>query len=135
MEPLTLQRRLRFVLEWMKGYKVYYLVMNDEVVAYSVVSRGGGRYSFATKEDIVVEEHRGNRYSEILVSELLHNEKIKYRYAWDWIRHDNIASLRCADRAGFVKVDTFNLSKPLRRIKMCKNEVGEFFLLKYQREE
>ena len=104
MEPLSLQRRVRFFLEWLKGYKVFYLVVNEEIVAYSVVSRGGGRYGFASRKDIVVgpyfvkEEHRGNRFSEVLVSGLLHNDNIDYDYAYDWIRYDNVPSIKCAER-------------------------------------
>jgi L-amino acid N-acyltransferase YncA len=137
-EPLTLQRRVRFLLEWLKGYKVYYLEKEGTIVAYSVVSRGGGRYGFATNKDIVVgpyfvkEEHRGKRYSEILVSELLYNEKIEYEYAYDWIRYDNIPSIKCAERAGFFKTDTMDMKRPFRRLEVCSDHIGDYFLFKYK---
>ena len=136
-EPLTFQRRVRFLLELLKGYKVYYLVHSDEIVAYCVISRGGGRYNFAGKNDIVVgpyfviEEHRGKHYSEQLVSFLLNYPKITYRYAYDWIRYDNIPSIRCAEKVGFYKVDSMDMVGPFRILRICHDHVGDYWLFKF----
>ena len=117
---------------------MYYLEKEAVIVAYSVVSRGGGRYGFATRKDIVVgpyfvkEEHRGKKYSEILVSELLQNDKIVYDYAYDWIRYDNIPSIKCTERVGFVKIGTLEMKPPFRRLKVCTDHLGDYYLFKYK---
>lgn len=140
-EPLTLQRRVRFLKEYLKGYRVYYLVVNDEIVAYSVISRGGGRYHFAEKEDIVVgpyfvlPEHRGNHYSETLVGEILQLKSITWRDAYDWIRYDNIPSIKCAEKVGFVKVDTMDMVGPFRKLRLCRDHVGDYWLFKYKKKK
>ena len=139
-EPLTLQRRLRFLMELVKGYRVYYLEKEGEIVAYSVISKGGGRYGFATKDDIVVgpyfvlENYRGKHYSEELVRALLQSEKISYKVAFDWIRYDNEPSIRCAERCGFVKTDTMEMKKPFRQLKICIDHVGDIYLFRYRRQ-
>ena len=121
--------------------RVYYLAVNDEIVAYSVVSKGGGRYYFAGKNDIVVgpyfvlEEHRGKHYSEILVKEILQLESLQWRDAYDWIRYDNTPSIRCAERVGFVKVESMDMVGPLRKLRICRDHVGDYWLFKYKRKQ
>ena len=138
-EKLTFQRRVRFLLERIKGYKVYYLEVNNEIVAYSVVSRGGGRYSFASPNDIVIgpyfvlEKFRGNHYSEMLVSELLGWEEIKYEYAYDWVKKDNVPSLRCSNRVGLFAVNTADVVGPFRKIQIRDDASGEYYILRRDR--
>lgn len=139
-EKLTLQRWVRFFFELLKGYKVYYLEVNGFIVAYSVISRGGGRYSFADVDDIVVgpyfvlEAYRGNRYSEVLVAELLHYNSIEYKNAYDWVRKTNIPSLKCSDKVGLKVVGSANIIGPFRKIVLCDHMNGEYLILKEKRE-
>ena len=138
-ERLTLQRRVRFLFEFFKGYRVYYLVIQGEVVAYSVVSKGGGRYQFARKNDIVVgpyfvlENHRGKRYSETLVRLILHLDTMRWEDAYEWIRYDNIPSIRCAERVGFIKIESMDMIGLFRKLHVCKNHVGDYWLFKYRK--
>ena len=135
MERITLQRKIRFFIELLRGYKVYYLMVENNLVAYSVVSKGGGRYSFASKKDIVVgpyfvdEKYRGKGYSEILVKEILALDN--YQYAYDWIRKDNIPSLKCSFKVGFIITDTADVVKPFRRIVVRDDNSGEYYILRY----
>lgn len=137
MEHITFQRKIRFVIEYFRGYKVYYLEKDGVFVAYSVVSKGGGRYVFASEEDIVVGpyfvdiRYRGKGYSKILVEVLLH--LCKYKYAYDWINKDNIPSLRCSKSNGFKIINTANIIKPFRKIVVCNDDSGEYYILKYIR--
>jgi len=137
----SIQNRIRFLLEFVKGYKVYYLIIEKNIVAYCVISKGGGRYSFARKEDIVVgpyfveKEERGKHYSEILVSELVLYDGIQYNDAYDWIRKTNIPSLRCSDNVGFKIIGTADVVKPFRRILLRKDGSGEYYILKGNRSD
>lgn len=139
LEPLTLKKWIRFQLELRKGYFVYYLSVSGQLVGSCVVSKGGGRYSFADKKDIVVgplfvlEKYRGNKYSELLIGELLHCDSIKFDYAYEWIRKDNIPSLRCCSNAGFEIVGSADLSKVFRRICVRNNMEGKYYILKYSK--
>lgn len=137
MEKITVQRKIRFLMELIRGYEVYYLMIENELVAYSVVSKGGGRYSFATEKDIVVgpyfvdEKFRGKGYSEILIGEIL--AFCKYENAYDWIKKDNLPSLKCSFKVGFVVVDTADILKPFRQIVRRDNGNGEYYILKYSK--
>lgn len=139
MEPLTIQRRVRFLIEFFRGYKCYYLSADRIIVAYSVVSPGGGRYSFASNEDIVVgpyfvaPEYRGNHYSELLVREILNLDSLKYNAAYDWVRKNNIASMKTSNRIGFTIVGTASLQGPFRRIVMSQGDNGSINILKYSK--
>ena len=140
MEDISFQRRIRFALELIKGYKVYYLEIRGKIVGYCVISIGGGRYSFAGKSDIVVgpyyveKEERGNHYSELLVSELLMYDNIHYNDAYDWIKKTNIPSLKCSEAVGFEIVGTADIVKPFRRIAARNDDSGEYYILKGNRD-
>jgi L-amino acid N-acyltransferase YncA len=127
---------VRFLFELIKGYKVYYLSIDKNIIGYCVISRGGGRYSFAKKEDIVVgpyfviEKYRGNKYSEILVNELLRYNGIKYCAAYDWVRQTNIPSIKCAQRCGFEVECTADIVKPFRTFRLRKDDLGEYFIFR-----
>ena len=138
-EKMTFQRWVRFLFELPRGYKVYYLEVDNQIVAYSVISRGGGRYLFADTGDIVVgsyfvlKEHRGKRYSEVLVSELLRYKGIEYKNAYDWVRQTNIPSLKCSDKVGLKIVGSCNVAGTFRKIVLCNDMSGEYFILKAER--
>lgn len=138
-EKQTPQRFIRFLFELHKGYTVYYLEKDENIVAYSVVSKGGGRYHFAENSDIVVgpyfvlEEYRGNHYSEILVSEILNHIETDYRYAFDWVKKTNEPSLKCSDRVGFRIVNTADIIPPLRKIVVRNNDSGEYYILRMKK--
>jgi|LSQX01.1.fsa_nt_gb hypothetical protein len=40
-EKMTLVKRIRFMLDYIRGYKVFYIMQNGEMVGYCMVTRGG----------------------------------------------------------------------------------------------
>lgn len=138
---MTLQSRIRFLLELIKGYEVFYLETDNELVAYCVISKGGGRYSFAGKTDIVVgpyyvsRKHRGNHYSELLISEVLQYDGLQFDEAYDWIKKTNTPSLKCSDALSLKITGTADVVKPFRRIVLRNDDSGEYYILKAKRED
>ena len=77
MEPTTIMRRIRFLIDYCYGYAVYYLKKGSEWIGYCTITNGKNpRFWFATDSDIVIgpyfidEQFRGNGYSEIMVREV-----------------------------------------------------------------
>ena len=102
-----------------------------------MVSRGGRRLKCSSAEDIVLgpyyvkKEHRGKGYSKQMVQMVLaHND---FRYAFDWVEKDNIASCRTSEACGFEKVGELNVSRWLRRLTMV--EQGDDHIYRYQKSE
>ena len=55
MEPTTIMRRFRFLIDLHYGYKVYYLKKDGVFVGYCTVTSGKNpRFWFAENEDIIV---------------------------------------------------------------------------------
>ncbi len=139
LEPLTLKKWFRFQLELIKGYTVYYMVVSDEIVGSCVVSRGGGRYSFAEKKDIVIgpyfvcPEHRGHGYASVMVDDVLNHLGIEYEYAWDWIRKDNYASIKTTERNGFEQVYEADVVGFTRKIVLTDKGQGGWYIYKKKR--
>lgn len=132
MEPLTLQKRIRFLIEYIKGYSVYYIKDGDNFAGYCTVSRGGVRYSFAKYDDIVVgpyfvaPEYRGKKLSEIMVGTIINELETEYKYVYEWIRNDNVPSIKCAEKLGLEKIKTVKLTRFLRRI--VESETGNYII-------
>ncbi len=137
IEYISFQRKIRFLFEYFRGYKVYYLLANHTIVGYCVVSKGGGRYAFASCNDIVVGPYyiipkfRGKHYSEILLSELLNCDKYSKLTAYVWIRKNNIPSLKCSEKVGFCVNGEANIVGLLRKIKIVYDGSGEYYVFKY----
>lgn len=134
---MPIQNRIKFQLEIIRGgAKLYYLFIGETVVAYAFVSKGGGRCSFANSKDAVIgpyyvfAQYRGNKYSELLIEQLLECIKTKYWNAYEWIAKDNMPSLKCADREGFKIISSADLSKHLRRICVRRDMEGKYYILK-----
>ena len=134
----TFQNKIRFLLELLRGgVKIYYLSIDKTIVAYSVIAKGGGRYSFATPEDVVIgpyyvfAEHRGKRYSELLIEQLLGSAAVKNKHAFEWIKKTNIPSLKCSEKTGFKIIASADLSRYLRRIRVRDDMDGEYYILKH----
>ncbi len=67
-------RTVRETLDFLRGgYYLVYLAIDDHLVGYGTVVRGGGRYRFCTSKQRILcnifikEEERGKGYSNILV--------------------------------------------------------------------
>lgn len=138
MEPLTIKRRIRFLLAYFYGYKVFYLKENDEFIGYCVVQNGKDkRYSFSTDKDILVgpyfihENHRGRKLSIFLLDYILKKSDVKFENAYDYIHKDNIPSIKASEAVGFEYFSDANLTKYTRSIKLCDSGKGEYVILKY----
>lgn len=121
-------RTIRETLDYIRGkYNVIYLAKDDVLVGYGIVTRGGGRNKFATKYDVVfnslyiVPEERGNGLGNLMINVFLHKLNIEYDTAYEYIRHDNIPSVKVAENNGFIKVSNAVRSGKLQNIIVSEN--------------
>lgn len=104
-------RKIRETLDYIRGgYRVIYMARYDKIVGYGIVTKGGGRNKFATNKDVVFNslyispDERGKGLGNVLVGAFLRELGIKYDKAYEYIRNDNIPSVKAAEKNGFVKV-------------------------------
>ncbi len=104
-------RCIRETLDYLRGgYAVIYMAEGDTLLGYGVVTRGGGRSRFCTPRDIVLgslwvqPEARGRGLANTLIRGLSECCGFVYEAAYEYIRHDNLPSVKAAERNGFVKV-------------------------------
>lgn len=137
MEPCTLRKRIRFSLECMAGYKVYYLVKGSEKVGYCLVSSGGTqRYKdFSTKRDVIVGPYfiapnwRGRHLSELMLTQVLKTIRTTFDYAYDYIEKTNIISQHTSKRVGFCSVCDIKVTAMFRILH--KTNDGEYLLFRF----
>lgn len=139
LEPLSIPRRIRFLLAYFSGFEVYYIKRSNEYVGYCVVQRGNDRrYTFATESDIltgpafVKEEYRGKGLYPMFLSFLLNKSGIKYDNAYSYKRKDNYSSIRVSEKLGYKYVFDANITPFLRRIKICEKGLGDFVIYRYK---
>lgn len=139
LEPLTFRRRIRFILAYFSGFKVYYLKEDDVIVGYCIVQSGKDRrYSFATQDDIIVgpyfidEKYRGRKLSIFLLNFVLKKSGIKFKNAYDYIHKDNIPSIKASKAVGFTYYSDAKVSRYLRSITLYPQNKGDFVILRYQ---
>lgn len=136
MEPCSFRKRVRFSLEYLAGYKVYYLLKGNEKVGYCVVSTGGtGRYKdFSTKRDVIIGPYfistkwRGQHLSELMLQETINHIKNRCDCAYDYIDKNNIISQKASERVGFTYVCDIKVTPILRSLR--KTTDGEYVLLR-----
>lgn len=104
-------RTIRETWDYFKGnYQVIYIAKNNTLLGYGTIVRGGGRYRFCTSNDVILcnlwiqPEHRGKGLGYILVQGLLKCIDFSYENVYEFIQHDNVASINVALKNGFVKV-------------------------------
>ncbi len=71
------------------------------------------------------------RYSELLIEQLLGSAAVKNKYAFEWIKKTNIPSLKCSEKTGFKIIASADLSRYLRRIRVRDDMDGEYYILKH----
>ena len=121
-------RKIRETLDFIKGkYKVLYIFEKDSPIAYCTIVRGGGRYKFSTKNDIVVcnvwvrPENRGKGIAAELYKFLLNNMGIQYSCAYAFIPNDNLPSIKTALNVGFKKTADADRVGLMKNIKVINN--------------
>ncbi len=107
----TLKNSIRMsCLSIIEPYQVYYARDKEETVGFAVVSRGGKRLSCSTREDIILgpivirKDKRGLGYGTRLIHAVLNDLDIRYKNAYEFIHDGNIASIRSAEKNGYLYV-------------------------------
>lgn len=136
MEKVSPSWRVRCVMEYFVGYRVYYIKKRGKWAGYCVVSSGKNpRYSFANEEDIiygryfVAEKFRGNGLAQRMLREVLDNCEKDYRRAFAYLKVSNTASVITMQKIGAVERKRFDI-KGLTR-KLYDNDKGAFVLYEY----
>ena len=140
-DHMRLVRRCRYLLDYLKKgkYRVYYLVLQKDCIAFCVVSPGGRALVCATEKDIVLGPYyverskRGNGYSKVLIRLVLDNCG-PYRYAYDWILKTNTPSRRASLSCGFQETGELNIIGLLRKPVLVEKG-GAFILYRYEKEQ
>ena len=127
---------LRMCLEWLEGgYKMYYAAVDDEIVGYNTIARGGRRLTISNKRDIVLgptfvhPEHRGKGISVKMDAAILDELENDYEYAYMYIRKSNKACLKSETKKGFEYVCDVSRRGFLRRLYPKEN--GFFHVFRY----
>lgn len=100
-----LVHKIRMMMEYLRGgYEVIYMVVDGKVVGHLVIANGGRRLAISEKEDIVLgpifvsPDWRGKGIGTIGIRTVLHDLDIPYRYAYEFIKDGNIASIRTVEK-------------------------------------
>lgn len=136
-EHMTVQRRVRLLLEYLhRGkYTVYYLEKDQIMVGYCVAAKGGRRLKCTTEQDVVLgpfyvdPSFRGKGYGTKLIDFILHKSGISYHSAYDYIRKNNIPSIRATRSCGFQKIGELNIVGFFHHL--VETENGEFKIYQY----
>jgi GNAT superfamily N-acetyltransferase len=129
--------QIRMLLEYLRGgYHVIYMVREGEILGHLVVARGGRRLAVSTPEDIVVgpifvsPSLRGQGIGTIGIRVVLNELGLKYRYAYEFIRQDNIASIRTVEKNGYVFVERAREQGLMKNLVSCPD--GDFVVYCYE---
>ena len=130
MEPTTLMRRFRFLIDLKYGYSVYYLKKGEDFIGYCTITSGKNpRFWFATDDDIIVgpyyvdEKYRGNGYSTMLVDTVIHKCENHWKKAYVYILNTNIPSIKVTEKVGGRLL--YHVHNTVYR-KLVKRETGEY---------
>jgi len=139
MEPVSWSWRLRCVMEWFVGYRVFYAKSHGpdaRWMGYCVVSSGRNpRYPFASGQDIIfgryfiAEPFRGRHLAKVLLAHVLDDSGLSYEKAFAYVNMKNVVSQKAISSIGARVVARFDLVGKLRRVEMAP--AGEFVLFQY----
>ena len=139
MERVRLPWRIRCVMEYFVGYRVYYIKKNGTWAGYCVVSDGRNpRYSFSTPDDIIygryfiAGEFRGDGLAARMLREILDNCEKSYKRAFAYLKVSNSASVATMKKIGAVEVKRFDIRGFTRRL--YDNDKGGFVLFEYKKD-
>lgn len=136
-EEITMRRFIRLVLAFTDGYEIYYLVQNRTTVAYCMIQNGkSNRYDFATEDDLVVgpilvmPEFRGLGAGTQLIKKVLDLNVNKFKYAYAYIKRDNIASIRTFEKAGFAYYKNAFVTKIKADVKQTEDKNTGYLIVR-----
>lgn len=125
LDSLSLVRRIRLMLEVLRGgYIVYYLVKEGFVAGYCVITPGGKRLKCSSKQDGVVgplyisPKFRGQGLSEVLVRQSISHSTRLFNSYYCWIYKDNIPSRRSLESCGFKPIGYLEVVGVFRRLEI-----------------
>lgn len=129
--------KVRMMLEHLRGgYKVIYMVRDQKILGHIVIARGGRRLKVSTREDIVVgpifisPALRGKGIGTIGIRTVLKELGLQYRYAYEFIKEDNIASIRTVEKNGYTLAGRVKESGLLRNL--VASEDGDFLVYRFK---
>lgn len=130
MEPLTVLKRIQFLIDSVYGYTVYYLYIDGEPVGYCTITSGkNSRYTFASDKDIMIgsyfvkDECRGKGYASALVKLVISECKTEWDKGFLYIKNKNVPSIHVAQNIGAKFI--FH-ARNTRLRKLIRDENGEF---------
>ena len=129
--------KIRMMLEFiLGGYSVIYMVCEGVVLGHLVIARGGRRLAVSTPEDVVVgpifvsPELRGKGIGTAGIRVVLTELGLKYRYAYEFIKCDNLASIRTVTKNGYVFVGHVRERGLLKKLVECPD--GDYVVYRYK---
>lgn len=130
MEPLSLFRRCRFAIDYLYGYHVYYLSVDNSIVGYCTITSGKNpRFWFANKNDIIIGpyyidyKHRNKGLTTFLVDTVIHKCHPDWQRAYVYILNDNLPSIHVTKKVGGSLL--FHVHNTFYR-KLVKRDDGEY---------
>ena len=130
--------KIRMMLEYIRGgYRVFYMVYDDNIVGHIVVANGGRRLKISTKSDIVVgpvfisPNMRGKGIGTTGILIVLNQLGLQYNYAYEFIHDDNIASIRTVEKNGYTFVGRVKESGLLKNL--IKSSDGNYVVYRYSK--
>lgn len=133
-EKLRLVRKVRLLLEYLRGgYKVYYLAKEGRVAGYCVVTSGGRRLKCSTKNDAVIgpyyisPESRGQGLSKKMIAMVLGICKEQFESVYAWVEKSNTPSIRCLEACGFMPVGKLDVAGLFRSLIINPNGADIIF--------
>lgn len=137
MEPMTVMRRIRFLIDLKYGYTVYYLKKGNNFVGCCAITSGKNpRYWFASENDIIIgpyfieDKYRGKGYCTKLVDAVINRCEKRWKQAYVYILNSNAPSIRTTKKVGGKLL--FHVHNTFFR-KLIKSERGEYGVYKVSR--
>lgn len=105
------------ILPWIVG--IFYAYQSDQIVSRALVCKKCWKYPFISAHDLVIgpvftlKEMRGKGISPLLITEILDSQY--YECAYAAINADNISSVKCFTKAGFIDAGFIIESRHFRK--------------------
>ncbi len=126
-----LPRKIRETLDYIRGgYKVLYLFEEEKPVAYLTLVKGGGRYSFSKKTDMILcnvwvdVSSRGKGIASLIYKAATTLIDLHCDYIYAFIRDSNIPSIKAAMKNGFKKNANLMLTKTKKYKIVAEGKLG-----------
>ncbi len=136
MEKVSWAYRMRMLMEYFIGYRIFYIRRGEDWAGYCIVTDGSNpRYPFSTARDIIFgryyisSPHRGAGLAAAMLKEVLDHSGLEYEKAYAYIHSGNTASHKTVLKLGAEVCGHFNKVGHFRRIVM--DDKGAYTLYRY----